>query len=191
MVSRLSSIIVFIGGQSQSSKTPLGKQLAKALGFTYTALDFCTPKDKTLNIGEYSARGMKFERLQSLASDIISDSNENTVIEGGWIIPEEIEALSAKVKAKGNSLVSSFLGYPDSTVKSRKVFLKGKSNTHHKQGWRTNKTLHNWIGFSKEQQTSCARLDIPYFNFSDTDKLDKLQADALADIFAMVQPKAP
>ena len=185
----MSSTIVFIGGQSQSTKSTVGKNLAEKLGFAYAQLDHCKAKGEKLNIGQHSARGIQFETLQAMASDVIGACQEDTVIEGGWIIPEEIEALTARVKANGNLLVPSFFGYPKATVKSRKAFLKGKSNNHHKRGWRPSKTLQSWIEFSKQQHASCERLGIPYFDFSQTEQLDSLQQAALTDIASRVHPQ--
>ena len=108
----MTSVIIFIGGQSQSSKSTLGRQLATKIGYTYKQLNYCTPKGASLSLGQYSAKGMKFERLQNLASDIVCECRENTVIEGGWIIPEALEALSAKIEAKGNVLIPAFFRLP-------------------------------------------------------------------------------
>jgi len=169
---------VYVGGPTQAGKSTLAKYISWATGLQAIELD----QDRWITLARRSFNFKRRTPLQRLrAIQLLRQKRRTFVAEGIYLAPKDI----AKILIGQTDVLALFIGYP-------KVSVADKKHVIQKNGYRDSfylrllsdgqldNRLQDAIDISQRQQSACQNLGIPYFDFSDVERLGQNQTETAA-----------
>lgn len=158
-------MVLFIGGASRSGKTTVAKKLSGVLNLPLVNLD---SMDRDLFKTGGQIKFFRDRRTKTACARMVSELikvNADCIVEGGWMDPE----IAAKLYKSG-AFHPAYCGYAGADPKDRLALYKANTSDN----WfdklpdgRALKWIKQQISGSRWYEKECARLNIPYFDFTD------------------------